>query len=82
MEPQSLAFLKRIASTMGILLLWMMLNTTIGIAFNYAFFENALQWQNIFFYLFFVLNTIGTIFWLRTLWKGKMQFGPPPDQYD
>jgi hypothetical protein len=69
MEPEVRAFLIRIAQTISIVLLWMLINLVAGIKFNLAFFEDRPAWFNYLYYVLFVAS-LGLLIWhLRKKWK-------------
>lgn len=67
MEPDVTEFLKKIANSIAILLLWMLLNTIIGIKYGLAFFEDTPSWKNYLYYVF----ALGTLIWLLLHLKRK-----------
>ena len=78
MEPEVAAFLKRILTTIGIVLFWMGMNSTFGIMMGYAYIEEKIQLGNIIFYTWLAIGTPATIWYLRKLWKEQEDF----DVYD
>ncbi len=52
MDPEVLAYLNRISRTIGFTLVWMGLNSTLGIMLGYAFVEADWQWFNYLYYFF------------------------------
>ena len=74
MDPEIAAFLKRILTTIGIVLFWMGVNSTFGIMLGYAYIEGKLQIGNIVFYVWVVVGTPATIWYLRKLWKEQSDF--------
>lgn len=76
MDPQVLAFLNRIIYTIGITVLWMFMNSTLGIMWGYAFIQDEWHWSNTLFYLFFILSLVGLIYFLIQLWKKPIKFDP------
>lgn len=71
MEPEVRAFLARISQTIGVVVLWMFINSTIGIKFGWAFFDDHVTTGNIIFYLWLAVS-LGLMIWLLVrLWKGK-----------
>ncbi len=69
MEPDVRAFLLRIANTLAIVLLWMLINTVVGIKYNLAFFEDHISWKNWLFYAWFIISFFLLIWHLRKKWK-------------
>lgn len=74
MDPEVMAFLNRISRTIGFTLLWMGLNSTLGIMFGYAFVEVEWKWFNYLYYIFLFLSTIGYLFLLYKIWKNPIVF--------
>lgn len=71
MEEETRVFLIKIANTLFMFLFWMLLNSTIGIYFGYAFPKENLSIGNILFYIF-LLASIFFLFWYYArLWKEK-----------
>jgi len=69
MEDETRAFLIRILNTISLVLLWMMLNTFIGIYLGLGFFEGTPNWKNWIFYAWF----IGSLFFLLRHLKKKWE---------
>jgi NADH:ubiquinone oxidoreductase subunit 3 (subunit A) len=72
MEPEVQEFLKRIAQTVSVSLLFFLLHMTVGIYFNWAFFEDSPRIGNIIYYLVFLASLAGLIYFYYRLWKGKL----------
>ena len=68
-EPEVKNFLSKIVTSLSIGLLWMLINSTIGIYFNFAFFENKPSIGNYIFYLWFLLSLFFLIKLYRKIWK-------------
>ncbi len=62
-------YFKRIISSMSVSLMWMLVNSTFGIMFNFAFFDPIPTIGNYIFYGWFVLSLSALIFYLYKLWK-------------
>jgi hypothetical protein len=69
MEPETRDFLVKIAASLSAGLLWLVVNSTIGIAFNFAFFENKPRIGNYIFYGWFLLSLVLLIKYYRKKWK-------------
>lgn len=69
MDNDTRAFLIRIANTIGVTLLWMMINLLFGIYFNWAFFDGMPKAGNWIFYIWFFLSLMLLIIFLRRQWK-------------
>jgi hypothetical protein len=74
MDPEVMAFLNRISRTIGFTLLWMGLNSTLGIMLGYAFVEASWQWYNYLYYFFLLLSSAGYFFLLYKIWKDPIDF--------
>ena len=74
MEPEVAAFLKRILTTIGIVLFWMGVNSTAGIMFGYAFIEDKIKLGNILFYIWLVIASPLIFILLRKMWREKIEF--------
>jgi hypothetical protein len=73
MEPEVREFLRRISLSMGIGIMWMILNSTLGIMFDFAFIHERISIANILFYIWFILS-FGLMIWLyMRLWKKPLQ---------
>ena len=70
MEPDVKAFLLLIVQTISMGILWLLINMTVGIYFNYAFFEGSPSIWNIIYYIFFLISLALLIMYLRKKWKG------------
>ncbi len=68
-EPEVKSFLSRIATSLSVGLLWLLVNSTIGIGFNFAFFENKPTLGNYIFYSWFLLSLFLLIIFYRKKWK-------------
>lgn len=69
MEPKLLQFLNRIMRTIGLVVFWMTLNTSLGIMWSYAFVATTWQLSNILFYSFLLISFIGLIYVLYQIWR-------------
>ena len=73
MEPEARAFLQRISYTIGGTLLWMAVNATFGIRYNYAFPEGGISAGNIIFYIWLVASFCILIWFYIRLWKNHLE---------
>ncbi len=69
MEPKLVQFLNRIMRTIGLVVLWMTLNSSFGIMWGYAFVEGVWRLSNILFYSFLLLSFIGLLYVLYQIWR-------------
>ena len=68
-EPEVKSFLSKIVTSLSVGLLWMLINSTIGIGFNFAFFENKPTIGNYIFYIWFLVSLFFLIKLYRKIWK-------------
>ncbi len=68
-EPEVKSFLAKIVKSLSVGLLWMLINSTIGIYFNFAFFENKPTIGNYIFYVWFLISFFFLIKLYRKIWK-------------
>jgi ABC-type glycerol-3-phosphate transport system permease component len=68
MDPEVLAFLNRISRSIGIALVIMVLNSTIGIMWGYAYVEDHWKWSNTFFYIFASISLVTLFYTLYKIW--------------
>lgn len=68
-EPDVRSFLKKILSSISITLLWLLINSTVGIGFNYAFFEESPTIGNYIFYAWFCITFILLLYYLLKKWN-------------
>ena len=69
MEPDIKNFLSKVMSSLAMGMLWLVVNTTFGIGFNYAFFENSPSFGNYIFYTWFLLSLFLLILYFKKKWK-------------
>jgi hypothetical protein len=69
MEPDVKKFFTKIANSLSVGLLWLLINSTIGIGFNYAFFEGKPTLKNYLFYGWFVVSLVLLLLYLLKKWK-------------
>lgn len=73
MEPGIKEFFKRLVTTISLLLLWMIINVTIGIKYNYAFFQEHIRWYNIVFYIWMIASFAALIRFYKKLWEKPIE---------
>ena len=69
MEPDIKSYLSRILSSISMTILWLLINSTVGIGLNYAFFENKPSLANFIFYAWLLLSLFLLVLYLRKKWK-------------
>jgi hypothetical protein len=72
MEPDVREFLVRIMQTISMSIVWLLVNMTLGIYFDFAFFENKPSVVNYLFYFWFLISFILLLRYFRNKWKGKL----------
>jgi tellurite resistance protein TehA-like permease len=68
MEPETLAFLKRIASTIFIALVWLAIIATAAIKGDNAFIGEHITLGNVLFYIWFVISLILLLYIYKRMW--------------
>jgi len=69
LEPEIREYLIRIVNTIGIVILWMIINSTTGIMLGYAFMDGGLTLGNVIFYAWLLLSSAFVIRHLIKLWS-------------
>ena len=69
MEPEVVAFLKRVALSIFLLFSWLAVTVVIGLKFNLAFINNAVSAGNILFYVWMIASLISLLLYLIKIWK-------------
>ena len=75
MEPEVKNFLKKIVSSVFMALLWLILNSILGIYFNLLFIETKISIGNIICYIIFVASLAVLILFYYRTWKTKFPHG-------
>jgi hypothetical protein len=73
MEPDAREFLARIVKSLSITILWMLVNMTLGIFFDFGFIHSAITLTNIFFYVFLLSTLTALVWYLLKIWKENLQ---------
>lgn len=71
-EPETRDFLKRIMQTVSMGMLFLLVHMTVGIYFNWAFFEEEIHTGNIAYYFFLIVSLTALIYYYYRMWKGKI----------
>jgi hypothetical protein len=71
MEPEVVAFLKRIARSLTIAFIWLAINVTAAIKGDNAFIGDHIRLANVLFYLWFVISLIALILIYKKMWFSK-----------
>lgn len=75
MEPDVQNFLKRVVWSITLILIYMLIISTAGIAGGWLFFNDSPRLGNYIFYTWILFSTVGTIWLLITWWKKKFPHG-------
>jgi hypothetical protein len=68
-EPGVREYLMRILNTLSLGLLWMALNSTFGIMYQFAFVQEHVTLGNILFYCWFLISLSAYLWWVIRVWK-------------
>ena len=74
MEPGVREYLIRIVNTLSLSLLWMAINTTAGIMYDYAFIHEQITAGNILFYIWFIASLTALLWWVIKVWSKPIDF--------
>ena len=74
MEPEALDFLKRVAKSILLALIWLTINAVAAIWGDNAFVDDHLKLSNIFFYVWFVFSVVLLIYLLKKMWQQQEDF--------
>ena len=72
MEPEVRRFLQKIVVTISVGLLWMLINTLVGIKWGWAFFEEGVQLGNIIFYIWLIGSLTLLLRYYWKIWKNDI----------
>ena len=73
MEPEIREFFRRIVTSLSLLILWMIINLTLGIKLNFAFFETKIRWYNIAFYIWLTASLVVLIWLCLKIWQKPIE---------
>ena len=74
MEPGVRQYLIRILNTLSIGVLWMAINSTLGIMYDFAFVHEKISTGKILFYIWFILSLGAFLWWVIRLWSKPIDF--------
>ena len=74
MEPGVKEYLLRIINTLSIGLIWLAINSSFGIMYDYAFIHEQVTTGNIIFYIWFVISLTAFLWWVIRLWRKPIDF--------
>ncbi len=76
MEPEVRIFLRKVAQTIFGGLLWLTINTALGIMLGLGFPDGAIDIWNIIFYIWFITSLGVLLYWYYKLWTN------PDEKFD
>ncbi|MES2430117.1 MAG: hypothetical protein V4556_04215 [Bacteroidota bacterium] len=71
-EPDVKDFLVRVLQSLSMAMLWLLVNMTLGIYFNFAFFEDEPSLGNYIFYAWFLISLGLLIFYYVKKWRERL----------
>lgn len=74
MDPEAVAFLRRIVKTLTIGFIWLALTCTFAIKGDNAFITGTLRLGNVLFYLWFIASVVALVFIYKKLWGSDLKF--------
>lgn len=69
MEPEVIAFLKRVAFSIFLLFSWLVLTVVVGLKFNLAFIGGSVSPANVLFYVWMIASLISLLLYLIKIWQ-------------
>ena len=69
MEPEVTAFLIKIVQSISMVMLWMLVNMTIGIYYGLAFVEDDITLSNVLYGIFLIASFMFLFIYLKRKWK-------------
>jgi hypothetical protein len=73
-EPGVKEYLLRIVNTISLGVVWMAVNSTFGIMYDYAFIHEHITKGNIIFYIWFVISLVAFLWWVIRVWSKPIHF--------
>ena len=74
MEPGVKEYLVRILNTLALGLLWMAINSTLGIMYDLAFVHEHVTTGNILFFIWFGISLVAYLWWVIRVWRKPIDF--------
>ncbi len=81
MEPEVRAFLARIVQTISLVILWMFINTLIGIKWGYLFLDGKITVWHIVYYVLMIASGIWLLIYLLRKWKNAPKYDRENDEW-
>ncbi|MCK9403762.1 MAG: hypothetical protein M0Q26_10225 [Chitinophagaceae bacterium] len=74
MEPGVKQYLQRILNTISVWLVWMTVNSTLGIRYQFAYIDKGVTAGNIIFYSWLVLSLVVFVWWVIRVWSKPIDY--------
>lgn len=74
MEPGVKRYLQRILNTISVWLVWMLVNSTLGIKYAFAYIDNGVTAGNIIFYSWLAISLVAFIWWVIRIWSKPIDY--------
>ncbi len=74
MEPEVVAFLKRVALCIFITFFWLAITVTVGLKFDFAFVNEHVSAGNIIFYLWMAASFVAMVLYFIRIWKNTAKW--------
>lgn len=75
MEPEVVAFLKKVSKSIMIAFLWLVVNAVAAIWNDHAFVGDHVTVANVLFYIWFIISVVLLIYLLRRMWQHQPDWG-------
>ena len=72
MEPEALEFLKRVAKSIFIALVWLGINAIAAIKGDNAFVGEHISIGNVLFYIWFIISVVLLVYVFKKLWSDHL----------
>ncbi len=82
MDPEAVAFLRRIVKTLTIGFIWLALTCTFAIKGDNAFISGSLRLGNILFYIWFIVSVVTLVFIYKKLWGSVLKFNEKENEIE
>ncbi len=74
MEPEVVAFLKRVALSILLAFVWLVINVTVGIRLDLAFVKDHITVGNVLYYSWLVASLVLLLLFFLRLWRQVPRF--------
>jgi len=70
-DPDVKKYFRKILNSFGLGALWLLVITTMGLAFRLGIVENGLRWYNVLFYVIFLVSLSLLVLFFYRAWRKK-----------